>query len=73
MYKRIKENKKRLLTVAVSCMMFGMPQVFAAAENAENIPTQEPEAVMSETDGQNLGETIVRLPRTIMLSASFDV
>lgn len=63
MYKRIKENKKRLLTVAVSCMMFGMPQVFAAAENAENIPTQEPEAVMSETDGQNLGETIVTANR----------
>ena len=30
MYKRIRKNKEKFLAVAVSCMVLGMPQAFAA-------------------------------------------
>ncbi len=30
MYKRIRKNKEKFLAFAVSCMVLGMPQAFAA-------------------------------------------
>lgn len=66
MYRRIKKNKEKLFALAVSCMVFGISQAFAA-ENSEGGRSSSEVNEKASTDSQeavsereyDLGETII--------------
>ena len=70
MYKRIRKNKEKFLAFAVSCMVLGMPQAFAAENTGGGISGAEENVTVSKDSQEaasakdyDLGGTVISANR----------
>ena len=70
MYKKIRKNKEKFLAFAVSCMVLGMPQVFAAENTGGGISGAEENVTVSKDSQEaasakdyDLGGTVISADR----------